>query len=226
MIRKTSYLQLQQKMRECEDRFRFLESEWAELLSGVSDETQRLAAVVRDSNDAITLQDLDGNIMAWNHGAEIMYGWTEEEALCMNIRQTIPASCQEDVLQLIARLAGGEMITSFETQRLTKDGRILEVWLTLTALKDVDQKIYAVASTERDITERKRAEAEKERYLQEALAKIKILTGFLPICSSCKRIRDPQGAWTQMESYIRERSEATFSHTLCPECSGRLYPPR
>ncbi len=78
-----------------------------------------------------------------------------------------------------------------------------------------------------DITELKRAEGEKSRLvaeLTEALAQVKKLSGFLPICASCKKIRDDQGYWRQVEEYIRDHSEAEFSHGICPECAKRLYP--
>jgi len=60
--------------------------------------------------------------------------------------------------------------------------------------------------------------------LQEALAKVKTLSGLLPICSSCKKIRDDKGYWNQIETYIRERSEADFTHGICPKCAKMLYP--
>ncbi len=60
--------------------------------------------------------------------------------------------------------------------------------------------------------------------LQDALAKIKTLSGILPICSSCKKIRDDKGYWNQVELYVRDHSEAEFSHSICPECAQRLYP--
>jgi CheY-like chemotaxis protein len=60
--------------------------------------------------------------------------------------------------------------------------------------------------------------------LEEALARVRLLSGFLPICASCKKIRDDDGRWTQIESYIRDHSEAEFSHGLCPDCERRLYP--
>jgi methyl-accepting chemotaxis protein len=78
-----------------------------------------------------------------------------------------------------------------------------------------------------EIEERKRAEAEKENLiaeLQEALSKVKTLSGLLPICSSCKNIRDDSGYWKQIESYIGDHSEAEFSHSICPECAKKLYP--
>jgi hypothetical protein len=60
--------------------------------------------------------------------------------------------------------------------------------------------------------------------LQEALAKVKTLRGLIPICSSCKKIRDDQGSWTQLETYVAQHSEAEFSHGLCLECMRKLYP--
>ena len=78
-----------------------------------------------------------------------------------------------------------------------------------------------------DFTDRKESEDEREQLidqLQEALAKIKTLSGFLPICASCKMIRDDKGYWNQIETYIQNHSEAEFSHSICPDCAKRLYP--
>jgi len=77
------------------------------------------------------------------------------------------------------------------------------------------------------IEKRRQIEAEREeliRSLQEALENVKLLRGFLPICSSCKNIRDDKGYWNQIESYISEHSDVQFSHSLCPECRKKLYP--
>jgi hypothetical protein len=77
------------------------------------------------------------------------------------------------------------------------------------------------------IVQRKRAEEERERLigdLQNALAEVKALSGLLPICSSCKKVRDDQGYWTQIERYIEARSDASFSHSICPDCLKKLYP--
>ncbi|MBT8352169.1 MAG: hypothetical protein KJO26_13185 [Deltaproteobacteria bacterium] len=77
-----------------------------------------------------------------------------------------------------------------------------------------------------EIKERKQAEIEKDSLiieLKDALREVKTLSGLLPICASCKKIRDDGGYWNQIESYIRDRSEAEFSHSICPECSKKLY---
>jgi PAS domain S-box-containing protein len=132
-------------------------------------EIRRLATVMRDSSDAIIIQDIDGRITAWNRGAELMYGYNEEEALGMNIeRLTSPGKVAEQK-EFTRRLIAGEAVASFETQRVTKDGRILDVWLTVTKLledpadniistgRDI-AKLTSIALIERNISERKKAE--------------------------------------------------------------------
>jgi ABC-type multidrug transport system fused ATPase/permease subunit len=77
------------------------------------------------------------------------------------------------------------------------------------------------------ISKRKQAEKEREKLiaeLQDAVTKIKTLRGLLPICSSCKKIRDDKGYWKQIESYIRDHSEAEFTHSMCPICAKKFYP--
>jgi hypothetical protein len=82
--------------------------------------------------------------------------------------------------------------------------------------------VTALLTLQRKILEEKRAEALRER--EKTLEDIKILHGLLPICASCKKIRDDKGYWTQIESYIKDHSEADFTHGLCPECVEKLYP--
>ena len=81
--------------------------------------------------------------------------------------------------------------------------------------------------THSDISERKASEAERERLitdLEKALEKVQQLKGLIPICAECKRIRDDQGYWNKLETYLQQHSEARFSHGLCPECAAKLYP--
>ena len=85
----------------------------------------------------------------------------------------------------------------------------------------------SVENLQQEITERKRIEEEREKLikdLQEALARVKVLSGMLPICTSCKKIRDDKGYWNQIEVYIRDHSETEFTHSICPDCFKKLYP--
>jgi hypothetical protein len=80
---------------------------------------------------------------------------------------------------------------------------------------------------ELEILERQRSEREKEQaitQLKDAIGQVRVLSGLLPICASCKKIRDEHGTWNQLEAYIDKRSEAKFSHGICPDCARRLYP--
>ncbi|MEI6269098.1 MAG: chemotaxis protein CheB [Methylococcaceae bacterium] len=109
----------------------------------------RLAVVVRDANDAITMQDLNGRILAWNPGAVRMYGWSENEALQMNVRDRIPEALREDELAKVHQLSLAEIMKPYCTQRLTREGTILEVWMTATALRNETGEMYAIATNER-----------------------------------------------------------------------------
>jgi two-component system CheB/CheR fusion protein len=111
---------------------------------------RRLAVVVWDASDAITVQDLEGHILAWNPAAERMYGWSEAEALAMNIHDLITEKQREDALTVVQQLARAEVLAPYRAQRLAKDGRIVEVWLTATALVNETGEIYAIATTERE----------------------------------------------------------------------------
>jgi len=126
----------------------------------MENELQLLAAVVRNSNDAITVQDLKGNIISWNLGAERMYGYTQAEAMKLNISRMIPEHKPNEMQTLIERLKKEGKVDSFETIRLAKDGRILHISLTAILLKDESGKPFAATITERDITEHRHLEKE------------------------------------------------------------------
>ena len=110
-----------------------------------------MAVVVRDSNDAITVQDLWGLTQAWNTGAVRMYGWSESEALDMNVRNRIPEGEAEKELAMLKKIALGNTIEPHKTRRLAKDGSVIDVWLTASALVDEAGRVYAISTTERKI---------------------------------------------------------------------------
>ena len=119
-------------------------------------ELRRMGTILRDSNDAITVLDFRGKILAWNRGAAQMYGWEEAEALKMSFFEMVFETKRAEAAAFFDRIARGETVRSYETQRVTRDGRCLEVWMTLTALVDDAGKPVGIATTERDITERNR----------------------------------------------------------------------
>lgn len=99
--------------------------------------------------------------------------------------------------------------------------------VTCSPFFDGEGCLVGTVHVARDISAQKCAEAEREKLigeLQSALAAVHVLSGILPICASCKKIRDEEGQWHPIESYVSSRSEARFSHGVCPECARRLYP--
>ena len=109
----------------------------------------RLAVVVRDARDAITVQDLEGRILAWNPGAVRMYGWSEAEALTMNASVRIPEGQREEALARVHQLGQAEVLETYRTQRIAKDGRLVDVSMISTALVNEAGRVYAIATTER-----------------------------------------------------------------------------
>ncbi len=118
-------------------------------LQKAANELLRLAVVVRDTSDAITVQDLEGRILAWNPAAVRMYGWSEAQALAMNVRERIPPALREEALKTVEQLSRAEILVPYLTQRLTKPGATLAVSITSSALMNDSGQVYAIATTER-----------------------------------------------------------------------------
>ena len=131
------------------------DSKRAQEMLHAANDLLRLAVVVRDADDAITVQDLDGHILAWNPAAVRMYGWSEAEALTMNVRDLIPESLRQDALTKIDQLRQAEILEPYRTQRRAKDGSAVEISMISTALTNETGLMYAIATTER-MTESKR----------------------------------------------------------------------
>ena len=119
-----------------------------------ANEDLRLAVVVRDAHDAITVQDLEGKMLAWNPGAVRMYGWSEAEALAMHVHERIPENLRKQELVTLARLSEAKIIKPYQTRRLRKDGGTVAVSIISTALVNEAGKIYAIATTEREVREK------------------------------------------------------------------------
>ena len=109
----------------------------------------RLAAAVYDARDAITVQGLDGRTMAWNPGAVRMYGWSESEAMLMNARDRIPQELRESAIEKLHQLSRAEVLEPYRTKRITKEGKVIDVTITSTALLNEAGDMYAIATTER-----------------------------------------------------------------------------
>ena len=120
--------------------------------------SQRLAAIVESSNDAIVSKDLNGIVTSWNPAAEKIFGYSPEEMIGESIRKVIPPELQDDEERILASIARGERIELFQTVRLTRSGKRIDVSLTISPVKDETGRIVGAAKIARDITERKKAE--------------------------------------------------------------------
>lgn len=118
----------------------------------------QLAAIVQSSDDAILSKTLDGVIRSWNPGAERIFGYTPEEAIGQNITLLIPPDRHDEEVHILNQLQKGQRIEHFETVRVAKDGRRLDISLTVSPLKDQDGRVIGASKIGRDITDRKRAE--------------------------------------------------------------------
>lgn len=122
------------------------------------------------------------------------------------------------------------ILTAYETTKLVKDASEAGVGAYLVKppnLSTIDRAITVARARFQDMVTLRRLNAElqtRNADLEAALTKVKLLSGLLPICASCKKIRDDEGYWEQVEVYIKKHSEAEFSHGICPECMRRLYP--
>jgi len=159
-----------------------------------------------------------------NPAFEKTYGFTPEEVMGQKIN-FVPEEELEKTIDGWKRTLKGEKLY-IETKRYTKDGKVLDIQMSTAIIRDKNQEHLESIVIHRDITPLKQAQKEKEkliRDLKEAISKLETLSGLVPICSNCKKIRDDKGYWNHLEQYIEEHSKALFSHGICPECKEVLY---
>jgi PAS domain-containing protein len=126
----------------------------------------------------------------------------------------------------VTRVANGDKKYTCESQK-KDNGKNTCFLVTATPYFNAERRMVGVIETFQDITAQKHLQHENEKLindLQETLEKVKLLSGILPICASCKQIKNNQGVWRRVEDFIATHSEATFSHGICPDCAKKLYP--
>jgi PAS domain S-box-containing protein len=193
-----------------------------------ADETRaHLAALVESCGDAIISKTLDGVVKSWNIGAERLFGYTAPEAIGNKSTILIPPDCLEEERHIDEQIRRGERIEHLKTVRQRKDGTQMDVCLTISPIIDGNGTIIGISKIARDISEEKSGEEERNNLLLklvEALDQIKTLRGMLPICAACHKIRNDEGYWDSLETYLQAHSEVQFTHGLCPQCLDHLYP--
>ncbi len=182
--------------------------------------------------EAVIATDPEGQIRFMNSLAESITGWPRDEAVAQHL---------DNVLVLSEKSTPGEGGSPFaeairegfavdwssNTYVWPRTGPRTPIDYAATRIRHENGETVGVVIVFRDISPRKQMEQEREGLiseLQDALAKVKTLSGMLPICAACKKIRDDKGYWEAVEGYIKKHSDATFTHSLCPGCIRKLYP--
>lgn len=159
-------------------------------------------------------------------------GYTPEEALNQKLEEIFTSSSLEKIQKKIKEeldlnKPNGNDQQMIELEIFCKDGSIKLFRVQLSVVRDENNQAVEIVGLSQDITEERSVIEQQKRAIKElriSLAKASMLNGLLPICSGCKMIRDKEGNWHQIEGYIMEHSEASFSHGICPDCTKILYP--
>jgi PAS domain S-box-containing protein len=177
------------------------------------------------SIDMLCIAHFSGYFKRLNPAWEKTLGFTREELQSKKMFEFVHPEDLERTLAQNLRVRSGGQALAFENRYRCKDGSYK--WLLWSATADLEhQVIYSVA---RDITDRKQAEHERERLVEElraALAEVRELQKTLPICMYCKDIRDDENYWQTVEAYVSQHTNTTFSHGICPACYENVVEPQ
>jgi PAS domain S-box-containing protein len=177
------------------------------------------------SIDMLCIAHFSGYFKRLNPAWEKTLGFSSEELQSKKMFDFVHPEDRERTLDQNRHVRSGGQALAFENRYRCKDGSYK--WLLWSATADLErQVIYSVA---RDITERKQAEQERERLVEElqaALAEVKELQKTLPICMYCKNIRDDENYWQTVEAYVSQHTNTTFSHGICPVCYETVVEPQ
>jgi PAS domain S-box-containing protein len=193
-------------------------------LQSTTDSEVRFRLLFENSMDGILLTSPDGRIFDANPSACTIWGRTREEIVASGRADLVDISDPEVARLVEERKSTGRTRGELRARRV--DGTTFPIEISSVVFPDTEGNQFTCMMI-RDISRRRRAETEREELiieLQEALSKVKLLSGLLSICAACKKISNEQGHWESLETYIRSRSAVDFSHGLCPECLQRLYP--
>ncbi|HOC59655.1 MAG: PAS domain S-box protein [Syntrophaceae bacterium] len=210
----TERRQMEEALRESEARHR--------------EQEERYRNILDNMEEAYYEVDLKGSLTFFNAAAVANLGYTNSEMMGMNFHQYVD---EENVRKLLEGynwvFRTGESIKELDWEILSKNLGKISVESSISLMRNEQGQPIGFRGIIRDISERKKEEKAREKLIEElrqALSEVKTLSGLLPICASCKKIRNDKGYWEQIESFIGEHSEAEFSHGICPDCAKKLYP--
>lgn len=195
----------------------------------LAESEQWLSTTLNSLSDAVIATDTEGRLMYLNPVAEGLTGWKLKEAMGRALADVFQLVNTRTLARLdnpLINIAGGGLTNQM---LLAKDGRTTPIDASAAPIKDGQGGSLGIVLAFRDITERKQAEAERAKLifeLQDALGKIKTLSGLIPLCSSCKKIRDEQGLWHHIDVYLQQHFDAHFAYGTCPECVKKRHTER
>ncbi len=188
---------------------------------------EHLRSLLNAAPEAILTADRSGRIRNVNPAAEEIFGYEPEELIGRPFTLLFPERFRDENRRVFEELAADDRDTALAPRPmrgLRKCGEEFPAEVSVAEHTAGDD--YRVTAIVRDVTRRRRLEAEREALIEElrtALTEVRTLRGILPICSSCKKIRDDTGYWHRVESYVRSHTDAELTHGICPDCSRALY---
>jgi len=215
--------QVAERTRELEDEISVRKKAEADLSNSLA----LLRATIESAANAILVVDLRQDVVLYNRTLETMWGIPEGWATRMTASERNAFFVEQALAPNGAAVALAQLLAVTEENTTTtvalKDERVIEC---LASPYRVDGETVGRLLTFLDVTERANHEHMLENLvdqLQQALSEVRTLSGLLPICANCKRIRDDKGYWNQIEEYIHRHSGAMFTHGICPDCASKMY---
>lgn len=228
MLEKPTYEELLRRLQEYEavvqDVSKLRKAE-AALLSSERKYRRLVESLKRDY--IIYSHDMDGNFTYLSPSIVNVLGYSQDEFKVHYTEYMTDSPMNRDVVGHTNAALRGESQEPYEAEFWHKNGHRVHLRTTEVPVLDENGMVLGIEGIVQDITELKRAEAEREsviKKLEKALSEIRTLRGILPLCSFCKKIRDDKGYWEQVDVYIHKYSEADISHGVCPECMKINYP--
>ncbi|MBL7996716.1 PAS domain S-box protein, partial [bacterium] len=193
----------------------------------IHQDRERFKEILETSRDGILVEEEERVIFMNTAYAKLFGCQSSMELMGLHLSELAAPEDLDRLLDYGRKRSRGEHAPNFYEFKIKRRDNGVLVELEASVSDFFQSERHYIITFVRDITERKKNERERERLiteLKEALANIKTLSGLLPICSSCKKIRDDTGYWNQLEIYIEKHSEADFTHGICPDCARKLYP--
>ena len=214
-----------EKMRQQATKLKASETERKQAEEELKENEERFHSIIKNTQAGYFRIGRDGCFQQVNSAWLKMHRYlSEEEIIGRHFSLTQVNVDVEQAQKVVERLLRGYPVPTGEFTRLCKDGSIGYHTFSATSVESKGE-VIGLEGFLIDATERKQAEEERERLiqeLQESLAKVNTLSGLLPICAWCKKLRDDKGYWKSVEEYISAHTGAEFTHGICPECYNRF----